>query len=109
MSGDTWVAVCAAVDVPEDGTLSAVAAGVPVALYNVGGTLHATQAFCTHGNAELVEGFIENGEIICPFHGGRFDIASGRPTALPCEVPLVVYETRVDDGKLFVRLEGDTE
>ena len=107
MSGDTWVAVCAATDVPEGGTLGAVARDVPIALYNVNGALHATQAFCTHGNAELVEGFIEDGEIICPFHGGRFDIASGRPTALPCEVPLVVYETRVGAGKLFVRLEGD--
>ena len=103
---ENWFRVGAVADIAE-GEASRVEVGaVPIALYNVRGRIFATQAHCTHGSAELADGYIEGGEIVCPFHGGRFDIGSGRATAAPCEAPLTVYETRVVDDGLFVNLSG---
>ena len=44
----------------------------PIAVYNLGGQFFATDDTCTHGNASLSEGEIEEGEIYCPFHDGIY-------------------------------------
>ena len=107
MSDDrAWISVGDASDVPEGETLAVMANGIAVALYNVDGTIYATQAHCTHGNAELADGFLDGREIICPYHQGRFDVRTGEATAPPCVEPLLVYTLRIEAGKVLIRLGG---
>ena len=42
--------------------------GLPVAVYNCGGTLRATADTCTHAEASLADGFLdcEAGSVECP-------------------------------------------
>lgn len=40
--------------------------------------------FCPHRGADLAQGRVREGELVCPWHGFRFD-AGGRCTRLPCE------------------------
>lgn len=77
----------------------------PIAVYNLGGELFATDDTCTHGNASLSEGEIEEGEIYCPFHDGAFDIRTGQATGAPCSVPVQTYQLRVDDNSVFLLLD----
>ena len=42
--------------------------GLPVALYRLPDGYFATDDVCSHGEASLAEGEIEDGEIVCPFH-----------------------------------------
>jgi nitrite reductase/ring-hydroxylating ferredoxin subunit len=67
----------------------------PLAVFNLGGTFYVTDDTCTHGKASLSEGYVEGREIECPWHGGRFEIASGRPTCFPAVEPIAVYEVTV--------------
>jgi len=53
----------------------------PIAVYNLGGQFFATDDTCTHGDASLSEGEIEEGEIYCPFQYGAFDIRTGKRRA----------------------------
>jgi len=53
----------------------------PIAVYNLCGQFFATDDTCTHGDASLSEGEIEEGEIYCPFHDGAFDIRTGKRRA----------------------------
>jgi nitrite reductase/ring-hydroxylating ferredoxin subunit len=75
-----------------------------VALFNVNGTFHAVSDRCTHGRASLSEGTIdaERCELQCPWHGGRFEFRTGRPTAGPPRIALKVFRTKVQDGHVFV-------
>ncbi|MGQ9815435.1 MAG: non-heme iron oxygenase ferredoxin subunit [Candidatus Roseilinea sp.] len=41
------------------------------------GQLFASENKCTHGNAELADGFLQGSCIECPRHNGRFDIRTG--------------------------------
>lgn len=60
---------------------------------------------CTHEYCSLSDGAtIEEFEITCPCHGGKFDLKSGDATALPAVRPLTVYKTMVEDGKIWVDL-----
>ena len=69
-----------------------------VAVYLVGGNVYATANRCTHGDANLSEGFLEGHEIECPFHQGRFDVRTGVATAAPAEIALATWPARVVAG-----------
>ena len=79
----------------------------PLAVYCVGGGYYASDDTCTHADASLSEGFVDDGLIECPFHGGTFAIATGAPVDPPCTKPLQVYRVEVKDGQLFAALGND--
>ncbi|SFS09528.1 Ferredoxin subunit of nitrite reductase or a ring-hydroxylating dioxygenase [Sphingomonas jatrophae] len=81
--------------VAEGGSLGVVVAGWPVLLARVEGRLHATIDRCTHAASELSTGRIRRGAVMCPLHGARFELASGR--CLGGSYPsLMVFEVRED-------------
>ena len=54
--------------------------GVNLVLIKNGGSVHALENKCPHLGVPLGRGKIEGQEIICPFHGSRFNIVSGENT-----------------------------
>ena len=50
------------------------------------GEFKAFSAICTHQGCPV--GSVEDGVIICPCHGSRFDISSGDPVGGPAQEPL---------------------
>lgn len=98
-AGARWTALCAADDVPTDfGLLAQPDSHPAIAVFRLGDAFHATADTCTHGAASLCDGHVEDGQVECPWHAGRFDIRTGQATASPCTDPLRVYPTRVVDG-----------
>ncbi len=105
---ETWLRIASSDDVPVDGTLRCHLKGQAVCLYNVAGTVYATDDTCTHADASLADGFIVNGtEIECPYHQGRFDIGTGKATRAPCKIDLRTYPLKVIDGEVFMLAEGN--
>lgn len=101
-----WHAVADADAVGEDEALGVKVGEVQIAIVRSGGTLHAVHDVCTHQYALLSDGYVEDGCIECPLHQGRFDLATGQPQCAPVTEPIKVYPLRVEDGKVFVELEG---
>jgi nitrite reductase/ring-hydroxylating ferredoxin subunit len=83
-----------------------LADGRALAVYRLEDGFFATDDLCTHGNAQLSEGEIEDGQIVCPYHLGAFDIRTGEASAAPCHIPLRTYRVSEVDGELFV--DGET-
>ena len=77
-----------------------------IGVYNCGGKLYALEDRCSHDDGPLCEGDWEADEciVVCPRHGARFDLATGRPLSLPAIVPVAVYPVRVEDGIVQVDL-----
>ena len=99
------IVLCAADEVVEGEIRQApLPDGSRVALYRVEGAIFATADMCTHGEASLSEEGIICGKIVeCTFHFGTFDVTTGEPTGMPCEIPLKTYPVTIVDGK--VRIE----
>ncbi len=76
----------------------------PVALCNVDGEFHAFEDVCTHAFAYLSEGGMEGDKIVCPLHGARFDIRTGKPKSLPAVKPVPKHEVKVEDGHVYVAM-----
>ncbi|GAA4236200.1 non-heme iron oxygenase ferredoxin subunit [Actinomadura meridiana] len=76
--------------------------GRSIAIYRSEGRLYATGNICTHGQALLTDGWLEDGVIECPLHGGRFDIGSGACLGPPVDEPLATYPVSERDGEIRV-------
>lgn len=101
-----WHDVAAQDAVWEGAGLPVQAADVALALFRVGDAVHALAAMCTHGHAQLCDGFVEGGEVECPLHQARFDIASGAVRCGPATQPVAVYPVRLVDGRVQVGVQA---
>ena len=75
-----------------------------VVLVHVEGKYYCIDDVCTHDGGPLGEGELDGTQIVCPRHGARFDICSGKPLTMPATMPTSAHEVKVDDGGVFVRL-----
>ena len=96
------VPLCGVSEVAPGCALRAEANGRTFAVFNVEGAIHVTQDECTHGPGSLSEGYVLDDEVECPFHQGRFHIASGRATCAPATEALRVWKVQVVEGKVCV-------
>ena len=96
--------VCAVSDVPagEGIRVQRETLPEPVAVFNDGGRFYALADTCSHGAASLADGEIVNGQVECPLHWGRFDLATGKAISLPAIRPVQAYRVTVVDGKVYV-------
>ena len=60
---------------------------------------------CTHGDASLADGELEEGQLFCPFHGGAFNVETGKATRYPCTEPLRCYKLEVRGEEIFAELD----
>ncbi len=51
-----------------------------VGLFNINGEVYAISDVCTHDDGPLVEGRLDGDCIICPRHGARFNVKTGKQT-----------------------------
>ena len=75
-----------------------------IGVYNCDGEFFAIEDRCSHDDGPLCEGDFEPAECvaICPRHGSRFDVRTGRPLTLPAYVPVDTFEVRVEAGVVRV-------
>ncbi len=73
-----------------------------IALYNLAGEFFATDDACSHKWASLSMGDIHGQHIICPWHGGAFDIRTGAACSAPCVTSLSTYRVVIENDQIFV-------
>lgn len=102
---EEWITVATLDEIADGEMLLVEVGGEEVCLYNLGGSICATQNVCTHGQASLAEGFIEGDCIECPLHQGLFDIRTGKAMKAPATENLRVYPVEVsgDDIRIGVK------
>ena len=89
---------------PEGERMFIEAAGTSIVIFNLAGKLFAIGDVCSHDNGPVGDGEIEENEIICPRHGARFDIRSGKATSLPAVVDIPSYPVRIVAGMIEIGL-----
>jgi p-cumate 2,3-dioxygenase ferredoxin subunit len=82
-----------------------LATGHALAVYRLGNEYFVSDDVCTHGEASLSDGEIEDGTIVCPYHQGSFDIRTGEARAYPCITPLRVYTVQIQSGSVCVLVD----
>ncbi len=79
------------------------AAGVGLVLLRDGDDVLAVGELCPHLGAPIVDGWMDRGQLVCPWHGSRFDPVTGQVVRGPATAPLPCYQTRILAGTIEVR------
>lgn len=103
MPAPEGVRVASAKDVVEGKPLCADVGGKEIAIFKTKTGYAAIDNVCPHIGGPLCKGKVEDGQVECPWHGSKFDIATGAAAKGPAKAGVAAYpvERRGDD--LFVR------
>jgi nitrite reductase/ring-hydroxylating ferredoxin subunit len=76
---------------------------VEIAVFKIGGEVFALNNVCPHQQTHLIyDGFIEDDYVVCPAHGWKFNIRTGKkPTG---SNGLDSYLVNVVDDKVYVKV-----
>lgn len=104
-----WLELCATTDVESDAPKRVEIEGLPaLAIFKLDDEFFVTDDTCSHGAASLSEGFVEDGEVECPWHSGKFCIRDGKATAFPAIEPIKVYKVQLVDGYVCIKRPAAT-
>jgi Na+-transporting NADH:ubiquinone oxidoreductase subunit F len=102
-----WIEVCDLARLVPGDVLRFEHGGNTYAIYRTAiGQFFATDGQCTHGNAQLADGFLQGTVIECPKHNGRFDIRDGSVRRSPPCIALKTYEAKERDGKVLLNVSA---
>lgn len=73
-----------------------------IAVFRTTSGYHACDDACTHSGAPLSDGWLEEGCVVCPWHGARFSLRSGEAQSPPAETPVGIYEVKAEGGKVLL-------
>src|SRR5262249_27232090 len=99
---DTWTPVVPAAELDERPHRVEVD-GIGGVIYRSEGQVLAVGERCPHLGAPMCDGWIDSGEIVCPWHGSRFECESGQVQRGPATAALPSYPTRIRNGVVEVR------
>ncbi|TMI70044.1 MAG: nitrite reductase small subunit NirD [Bacteroidetes bacterium] len=107
-----WFFACRTEDVPENGGVCVKHCDDQIALFHFTrkNEWYATQNECPHRRQmALSRGMIGTQEdepkVACPFHKKTFSLKSGKCLNAD-ECAIKVYDVKVEDGKVFIRLNS---
>ena len=97
-----FVEIAPASELPNGERLFVEVADRPLVIFNIAGQFFAIGDVCTHDDGPLGDGTIEGHNIVCPRHGGEFEVRTGKATQMPAVVDIPAYPVRVVDGQIQV-------
>ncbi len=71
-------------------------------VFNIAGDYYAIADQCSHDDGPLGDGELDGHEVVCPRHGARFDVRSGKALTLPAMKDIPAYPVRVHAGQIEV-------
>ena len=101
---ERWLDACATDEIDDEDLITLELDGKYLAVYNTPEGFFATAGKCTHENESLGDGLVMDGVIECPLHQGRFCVRTGKALSAPAVTDLITYETRVENGRIFVKI-----
>ncbi|MFA5505575.1 MAG: non-heme iron oxygenase ferredoxin subunit [Vulcanimicrobiota bacterium] len=92
-------------DFPENQAVVVEVDGSAVVVCNFEGKFYALENRCSHDDAELGGGELDGCQIVCPRHGGKFDVRDGTVTAPPAVFPIDTYEVSIRGKSVYVEFD----
>ena len=87
-------------DLPNGERLFVEIADRPIVVFNIAGQYFAIGDVCSHDGGPLGDGDLEDHTVVCPRHGGEFDVHTGKATMLPAVEDIPAYPVRIVNGTI---------
>jgi len=79
---------------------------LPIVVFNISGEIFAIADTCTHDDGPLGDGEVVDHQVVCPRHGARFDLRTGKALTLPAFENIQTYPVRISDGMIEIGFPG---
>ncbi len=106
--GQSWFFTIDESNLQEDRMNMVFPKGLPVILIKKAGEIFAISNKCAHMACALAGGTLEDYIIECPCHDWRYDIRTGEFLDAK-EIKIPLYEWKISDGKIFIKIEEGTK
>lgn len=100
---DDYVEVGQVSEFPAGSLRKVVVRGEDVLVGNVDGKLYAIGDKCTHRGGPLDEGELEGNTVTCPWHGGQFDLTTGKVLGPPPLKDEPSYNVMIEASDVLVK------
>jgi nitrite reductase/ring-hydroxylating ferredoxin subunit len=97
----TWLEVLLREDLPPGRGVAVRVETGAIALFNIGGTVHAIDASCARCGSIIATGALRGAEVTCPGCGWRYDVRTGRSTQVS-RLRLDSYAVKVSGSAIAV-------
>lgn len=98
--------IAAKSDLPGDGEAKEFILGEKtICVANVAGDYSAMDNVCLHRGGPLGQGMVEDGKIVCPWHGWQYDPKTGAVGHNP-SVRVVVYPLKIEGEDVLVEISS---
>ena len=77
--------------------------GLEIALFNVNGTIYATDNTCLHQGGPLGEGVLEGEVVTCPWHMWEYNVRTGEKVG-ETEYRIPTFQVKVEGNDIKVAL-----
>lgn len=91
-----WHRVAGPGELEDGAVMQVVAGGKSIALVRQGERYCALDDTCPHAGGPLSQGTVEDGRLVCPWHGREYDLASGACEGFDLNVATYPVEARGD-------------
>ena len=90
-----FVSVARLADIPVGRGKQIAVNGRTIALFADGDRVYAISGICPHRGAPLSDGMCKDGQVMCPWHAARFDLATGKNLCPPALEAVAVFPVQV--------------
>lgn len=74
-----------------------------ICVANENGKCSAMDNVCAHRGGPLSEGVVEDGKMVCPWHGWQFDLVTGKSEQNET-MGVAVYELKIEGQDVLVKI-----
>lgn len=97
------VAVAALADLPVGESMTVDLPDQPrIAIFHTTDGLYAIDDRCTHQDASLADGWVEDCAVECPLHESCFDLRTGAVSGPPAKTAVRTHQVEVVEGRIML-------
>lgn len=71
---------------------------IPALVIRIQDQYFVIEDVCSHDGQPLTDGPIQECAIVCPRHGAKFDLATGKALCMPATRPIRTFKVEIRDG-----------
>lgn len=95
-----WISLLPAADFPVGASRCFLVRETRIAVFRTADGWFAFDDECPHAKAPLSDGWLEEGCVVCPWHGARFDLGTGEALTPPAVSGVRIFRLRVENETL---------
>lgn len=79
----------------------------PILIVKQNGKVYAFEDVCSHQHMPISENYdLEEGKLICMWHGAEFELETGKNLSLPAPAPIKKFDVEIDEnGNIMIIIE----